>query len=367
MDHRHVCLVLRRAPRRDAHAVTTLVARIEDWPSTEGLSGEVARRVRDTELCEPTARQAALSVLLTSAAEALDPQLSPLGRGVAEACATVLAKCLADRQNRVALLLRYQTDALRQLKVAQPRSPVHPLRIIREAVYAAAVSLDASTTKTPPSSAGDDGAGGEFQSCPVEVDGGDQRAWVERVGGWAIATLGNRWRTESRRPNVKNPTVLAENLRILGLLALPPAEAGTVSAVNVAINRGKLTFPTRATVTAMTKTDDVLLSLLTRANLQERGDQFYNWVRASVHSDKAMYSLYRRAAEAGMQGEGSTANHLPFEAVDAVAKALVRKLLHVRVRSFLDQEGVCNQEAGFARSGPDQVTHREFLRALAVK
>ena len=117
----------------------------------------------------------------------------------------------------------------------------------------------------------------------------------------------------------------------------------------------------------MTKTDDVLLSLLTRANLQKCGDKFYNWVRASVHSEEEMYSLYRRAAEAGMQGEGSSADHLAFEAVDAVAKALVRKLLHVRVRGFLDQEGVCNQDAGFARSGPDQVTHREFLRALAVK
>ena len=122
---------MRRPSVRGGQAVDDLVRRVNRWASTQGFSGDVARQVCDTELCDTTTRQAALSLLLEPVSEGTPLHLSGTGLQLAKTCVAALVKCLADRKNPTALALRYRVCALRDLKATRPQLSTYPFLVIR--------------------------------------------------------------------------------------------------------------------------------------------------------------------------------------------------------------------------------------------
>jgi len=347
----------------------------------------VSAGICKTNLCSDQDRTAALGVLVSGGPQ---PQLTEVGKAAAVCCGHALLEVLADDGPRGGVSYRYRLNARLSLRGVNGLEESngddrHAMIIIRDAVYACAVLADRATV------AGLNAA--DKQQNDLELDAGEQTAWCERVGGWAVRSFQNVLQGQLERNNVRHrPTARASTtaemrrarvkrkersaslrarLDIMDSLLRPDSERRLVSPINKALDRGKLTWPTQAMTAAFVASDSRTLSLLTTAELVRRGDQFYNFLLSQLETDKRTTAAFRRAVSQAYHGFHPSRLLLPKPGceqsdIGSVCAELMRKMLRVRLRWYLEECAVRAEDAGYYRSSDDHATHMDLILAISM-
>jgi len=375
---------------RGNNGMDELHASLLAWTRTDAFSTDVAAAVIETELCGEDDRQTALAALMLRVADGQSTQLSVAGSKAAGQCAEVLLVALKETGALVSLSLRYRTQAMQKLLELHVLSK-NAILILRDAVYASAVRADRAAHVDEVANNG----GAEDVSGRADVIDAQQQAnWCERVGGWALATLRRRWKRElkrlrrTRRLSSRSRTeggaagvhrrrttrlqTLQNRVRLVDSLTQPDDQRATVAKINGAIDKGRMTWPTKHTVAAIVNFDTELLSHLTTKNLQRRGELFFKHLLSHVKTDNETKDKLSVAMSQAMKGRTkskfSTAlldDPTPFD-VSVVSTELMKKFLRVRMRWYLEECGVKNEDAGYSNRASDHATHMDLMLAISI-